>query len=356
MSPIMFYLVAVALFGLGALLIRNTDPHESSGGDRYAARMRRRLAGKISMVAATLSLGLGIMTQFYSSNALAIPPLPTSAGQLLTPIDLAPQPASQTPGNTPALNFTPISSSPGQSQITSIAPAPRQTSQLLGNMPELNSPPASGIHGQLPAVPAAFSLPEVVHLMEQNQYDAALDQVNAALRAAPKNPDAYALRGDIYAAKKLWDRAERDYQTVLQIDGTSVQIKFNLAQIEFAQKKYDAARARFAALQHNPDMGDLAAYKVFLCDLLGGHEDIAARELDAFNRVGSNASYYFANAAWSLDHQKRDDAREWLIRAGYIYAPYKFKLYADNLSGLGNRGTSGAPSPASQNTSTNPAP
>jgi tetratricopeptide (TPR) repeat protein len=192
--------------------------------------------------------------------------------------------------------------------------------------------------------------------MAQNQYDAALDQVNAAIRAAPQNPAAYALRGDIYAAKKLWDQAEEDYQTVLQIDGTSVQIKFNLAQVEFAQNKYDAARPRFAALQHDPDMGDLAAYKVFLCDLLGGHENVAAKELDAFNRVGSNASYYFANAGWSLYHQKREDAHEWLLRAGYIYAPYKFRLYGDSLIGLGNRGTSSAPSPPTPAPSTRPKP
>jgi hypothetical protein len=44
----------------------------------------------------------------------------------------------------------------------------------------------------------------------------------------------------------------------------------------------------FVALEKDPDMGDFASYKVFLCDLFGGHEDAASKELDAFNEAGKS--------------------------------------------------------------------
>jgi len=304
MTPMMFYLGALGLFGLGSLFIRNTAPYRSSGGGEYERRRKRRLMGKILMGAATLPVAMGMMSQFVSRNA-------------------------------PAINPPPPRGSAGQPPIAPIILAPHQAFQPSGQTPEINSTPASSGPGQPPAVPVAYPLRQVVELMEQNQYDAALDHVNAAIRAAPQDPAAYALRGDIYAAQKLWDRAEKDYQTVLHLDGTSVQIKFNLAEIEFLQKKYDAARPGFAALEQLPDMGDLAAYKVFQCDLFGGHEHTAAQELDAFNQVGSNASYYFANASWSLYHHQTEDARGWLTSAANIYAPDKFGLYAASLIDLG---------------------
>jgi len=203
------------------------------------------------------------------------------------------------------------------------------------DQPRLTPAPPPSQAFQPPADPVTLLLREALQLLEQKKFDDALEKVNAALQAAPQNPAAYGLRGNIYTEEKLWDQAGNDYQTALQLDGKNPRVKFDLGEIQFVQKNYDAARPGFLALEQDPDIGDLAAYKVFLCDLLGGHEDVAARELDAFNQVGSNASYYFANAAWSLVHHKTEDARPWLMSASRIYEPPKFKLYATSLIDLG---------------------
>jgi len=176
---------------------------------------------------------------------------------------------------------------------------------------------------------------QAFQLMQQQQLDAALDKANAAVQAAPQNADAYGLRGAVYAEKKAWDQAEKDYQTSLQLDGNNVHLKFDFAEVQFMQQKYDAARPGFVALEQDPNMGDLAEYKAFLCDLFGAHEEAASKELDNFNQTGSNASYYFANAAWDLYHKKPDDARGWLMSATKIYQPPKFKRYASSLISLG---------------------
>jgi len=203
------------------------------------------------------------------------------------------------------------------------------------NAPAISSPATSANDNQPPPAPVALLLHEALQLVEQKQFDAALDKVNAALQVAPQNSHAYGLRGNIYAEKKLWSQAEKDCQTAIQIDGKNVQFKLNLAEIQFMQKKYDEARPGFLALEQNSDMGDLAAYKVFMCDLFGGHEHAAAQDLDVFNQAGSNASYYFANATWSLYHHKTEDARSWLMSAAKIYSHNKFMLYVASLSDLG---------------------
>jgi Tfp pilus assembly protein PilF len=238
--------------------------------------------------------------------------------------------------NFPATNF-PATNAPATNVPATNAPATNTpaTNAPATNAPAMNAPPASGRPGQPPSDAVNLLLGQAFQLLEKKQLDAALQKVNAALQSAPQNPDAYDLRGTIYAEKKLWDQAGKDYQTALQLDGKNVQMKFNLAELEFMQKKYEVARPGFAALKQDPDMGDLATYKIFLCDLFGGHDDVAAKELDAFNQVGSNASFYFANAAWSLYHHKTEDARGWLMSATNIYAPNKFKLYATSLIDLG---------------------
>jgi Tfp pilus assembly protein PilF len=185
-----------------------------------------------------------------------------------------------------------------------------------------------------------------VRFAAAGQYKAALEDINDALQAEPNNPNAFAIRGTIYAAQKLWQPAEEDYERALRANSGNAQVRFNLAQLAFSQKQYAVARARFAVLQNDLIYGDLAMYKLFLCDLLTGREDTAAKELAAFDEVGSHASYYFANAAWSLFHQKNEDAQGWLTSASHIYAPQKYKIYLDALSSIGNPPTPGKiPSP-----------
>jgi tetratricopeptide (TPR) repeat protein len=178
-------------------------------------------------------------------------------------------------------------------------------------------------------------LQDAKRLFAEGQFDIALEKTNSIIQNNPKIPDAFILRGNIYAQQKKWGLAESDYTTALQIDPANFTAKFNLGEVKFRQKKYDSARADFAVLVNVPDDGDLAAYKVFLCDLIGGHETAAKKELDAFNIVAANPSYYFGNVAWSLVHQNTEDARRWLSSAVEIYAPRKVILYGSSLKELG---------------------
>jgi tetratricopeptide (TPR) repeat protein len=226
----------------------------------------------------------------------------------------------------------------------------KQTNELNSKMantnlfapPETNATPASA---PTPAAstnaPTSMStdvrdqLRAVYTLDAQKKYDEAMTKVNSILQADPKNSSAYILRGDIYSKQKLYDQAAKDYETVLQIVGPSSVAKFNLSELKFIQKQYDDARPGFLAMEGDADLGDLATYKVFLCDLFAPHDDAAQKEFDDFNKVGGNASYYFANVAWNVYHKKPDDARTWLDSAMRIYPSQKVSLYSSSLQELG---------------------
>jgi Tfp pilus assembly protein PilF len=197
-------------------------------------------------------------------------------------------------------------------------------------------PPAgSGPGLTAPADAAQGLIKSAMTKMNANDVDGALNDLTQALRANPNSTGAYVLRASIYCQKKQWPQAEADFNAAAKIAPTNKVLRFNQIEVHFMQKQYDQARTGFLALVNDPDMGDFASYKVFLCDLMGGHEAQAKQELDVFNAAMGNPSYYFANAAWDLVHHNLEDARSWLSSALRIYPQRKNAYYAQSLKDLG---------------------
>lgn len=168
--------------------------------------------------------------------------------------------------------------------------------------------------------------------------DGALNDLTQALKVNPNSTGAYVLRASIYCQKKQWTQAEDDFKTASRIAPGNSVLKFNIVEVKFMQKQYDVARPGFVALENDPDMGDFASYKVFLCDLFGDHEAAAKKELDVFSNSMNGPSYEFGNAAWGLFHKDLDSpdgARYWLLRASRTYPPQKNAYYAQSLRDMG---------------------
>jgi len=158
-----------------------------------------------------------------------------------------------------------------------------------------------------------------------------LERINTLIKLEPSNTTAYIIRGNIYSERKMWTEAQSDYQKALSLNPHNSAAKVNLAELQFRQKQYDQARATFLTIEGDPNLGDLAAYMVFLSDLYAAHEAAASQELAVFNTAGENASYYFGNIAWDIFHQNASGARDYLQSAQTIYAPTKIRLYESNL-------------------------
>ena len=218
-------------------------------------------------------------------------------------------------------------STPGRAQQLGATNAPAATPGASTNA--ANSKLTS------PRDAAEKMIANAIEKMSANDVDGALNSLSQALKLNPNSTGAYVLRASIYCQKKQWPQAEADFQAAARIAPTNTVLKFNLVEVHFMQKQYDQARPGFVALERDPDMGDFALYKVFLCDLFGGHMDVAKKELDVFNDTMGNPSYYFANAAWSLAHNHVEDARSWLLSASRIYPPRKNMYYSQSLRDLG---------------------
>jgi tetratricopeptide (TPR) repeat protein len=220
------------------------------------------------------------------------------------------------------------------------------TSALLGQaqQPATTNAPAAALAAPAKAANPTLTSPteaakqmiaSAIKKMNANDVDGSLNDLTQAIKLDPNSTGAYVLRASIYSQKHQWKQAEDDFNAAARIAPTNVVVKVQLIELKYMQKQYDAARPGYLALVKDPDVGDFAAYKVFLCDLFGGHEDAAKKELAVFNDAMGNPSYYFANAAWDLYHKNVEDARSWLVSASRIYAVGKFTMYGQPLRDLG---------------------
>jgi Tfp pilus assembly protein PilF len=215
------------------------------------------------------------------------------------------------------------------------AAAPATSPTTAVTVPDVAAPGSPAALAAAPVDPATHMIAKAIGAMNNNDEPGAEVDLTEAIRLNPKNPAAYVLRASLYCQKALWPQAEADFTAAQTLDPKNIVVKFNLVEVKFMQKQYDLARPGYVALEKDPDMGDIAVYKVFLCDLGAGHLDVAKKELDAFNDVGSKPSYYYSNAAWSLAHKNQADAQQWLASAKNIYSDRKNVFYLQGLIYMG---------------------
>jgi Tfp pilus assembly protein PilF len=195
--------------------------------------------------------------------------------------------------------------------------------------------PAPAETAASPASPDRVQIQRAVRQMQAHKLDDALNTLNEAIELNPKNQVSYFLRASIFASRNHWPAAEKDLLVAESITPADVDIEMFLGDVYLMEKNYDAARTRFAALTKDSNRGDLATYKVFVCDVLGGHDDIAAKELDTFDHSPSKPSCYYAHATASLANKKTEEGRRWLDSAAVLYGPAVTAPYAQCLRGLG---------------------
>jgi predicted nucleic acid-binding protein len=190
-------------------------------------------------------------------------------------------------------------------------------------------------HGETTTIPAGPGssnalLTESAQRLADGDYEGAIRDASTAIQLDPKNPAGYEARGAIYIQEKLWDRAERDYTSASKLS-PDVVYKYKLAEIAYSRKTYEDASSRFAALESDPNLGDLAYYEAFLSDLLGGHEAKAFRSLQGREQMPPGPSLYFCHAAWDLYHEQRADAAKCFAEAEKLYDHAINERYVQSL-------------------------
>jgi hypothetical protein len=165
---------------------------------------------------------------------------------------------------------------------------------------------------------------------DKQHLDEAIKDASYALDLDPKNLSALELRGTAYGQQKLWDFAERDYLAAKKISPDPA-YDYALGEIHYLQRDYSGARPHFASRAHDERLGDLCSYMVFLCDTLGGHENLGAADLAAFRQADNKPSYYYAHIAWDLIYGNREEVNTYYAIAMKRYGESVKRLYFDNL-------------------------
>jgi tetratricopeptide (TPR) repeat protein len=148
--------------------------------------------------------------------------------------------------------------------------------------------------------------------------DKAVGEVSVAIQMNEQDAAAYELRGAIYIHLKIWDKAERDYTSANKISPDPA-YQYKIAEIRYLQKDYDNARPLYAALESDNRLGDLALFRVYLCDMLGYHRSIAATDLALIDQKPKNPSHFYAHGIQCLFEGKRADANKLFAAAGEYF-------------------------------------
>ncbi len=245
---------------------------------------------------------------------------------------------------------TPVMGVPAESPLRQVAPtpAPLVTPPPAGPSPSTNAatatPPVTvtgspnptppPLPGDAPAPPTTYDAAQMKAasaVFAKGQWELALKYVDSAIRYNPKNPDAYDLRASFYVSRKLWSRAIADYLAAQKIAPTS-RTTYDIGEVYFMSRDYENARLKFSPLKSDPKFADLAAYKIFMCDLMGRHDQEASTDLSLIDANADTPAHFFGHAVWELYHGNRHDGSSWLHKASDEFGPQLFEFYMLSLS------------------------
>ncbi|HUF62434.1 MAG TPA: hypothetical protein VMN36_10200 [Verrucomicrobiales bacterium] len=154
------------------------------------------------------------------------------------------------------------------------------------------------------------------------------------------------LRGAIYTKLRSFDKARTSFRRVLELRPGLMEARFNLAELDFVEKKFQIAFEQLEELKRDyPQMEASTAkmidYKRFLCSLMqsngpGDAMDKKARAILAtFDFLDDEPAYYCAHAALSYKADDTPDAEMWLNSARDIYGMDALGVYVDSMIEMG---------------------
>ncbi len=125
------------------------------------------------------------------------------------------------------------------------------------------APGAAAAPSSTPSEPATAERRAQVRLelagayFSRGQMTTALEEIRLALAANPDLPEAYVLRGLVYASLGNNPEAEASFQRALQMNPRDADALHNHGWFLCQQRRYDEADARFAQVAALPQLGDM---------------------------------------------------------------------------------------------------
>lgn len=224
-----------------------------------------------------------------------------------------------------------------------------------GTAPKAPAPaPVSPLNTDIPALAkltpeqkqnVAKGLGEVASYMRGVRLQESLEKLNEVEAITGDFHIVANMRGAIYTKMGILKSARTEFEKAAKMtEGQPREHfhpRFNLAEIDFVEKKWAESRKAFSELLAKgevPDTGTrrLMEYKILICALQEKQFDQAKEMAAKFDPYDHDSpAYYFSMAAAAFAQDKKEEAEEWLGSAAKIYPKELNDVYQDSLVEVG---------------------
>jgi tetratricopeptide (TPR) repeat protein len=222
------------------------------------------------------------------------------------------------------------------------------------NVPEVAPDPEAGKARELPGLDKLTAdqkktlmagMGEVGNYLRGVRLLESLEKLNELEAAVGSNHYIENLRGAVYTKMKDYKRARVHFRKALEfargIEAEAFHPRFNLAELDFVERQWDAARDAFQKLLSDPGKpssgsDNLIKFKILICDLQQKKVADAEVLMSTFDQYDPESpAYYFSNAVKLFVKDDKEGANEWLESAKRIYPKEINEVYNDSLVEMG---------------------
>ena len=192
---------------------------------------------------------------------------------------------------------------------------------------------------------AAKGISEVSNFMRGVRLQESLEKLNEVEKITGDFHIVANMRGAVFTKMRDFKAARAEFEKAIALTKNlrreNFHPRFNLAEINFVEKKWPEARKAFTDLLTDsaiPDPGTkrLMEYKIMICQLQEKQMDIALGMVEKFDQYDNDSpAYYFGKAAAAFARDQKEEAEEWLGSAAKIYPKEINDVYQDSLVEVG---------------------
>jgi len=172
----------------------------------------------------------------------------------------------------------------------------------------------------------------------EGRLDEVFKCLDAAEKIRPGQKEAKNLKGSVLVRLNKYDEALAVFEEVSAADPNDADAYFNQAECFFLKNSFALAKKffrTFIGLNKNQQNSVVAAYQIFLCDLMLGNELEVKQALAATQTSLYNPAFYYMHAAQCFKSGRNDEARDYVRSAFRIYSAPLNGAYVDSLVNLG---------------------
>ncbi len=173
---------------------------------------------------------------------------------------------------------------------------------------------------------------QVTAELNAKRYDKALDLINEAEEIDPDNPMLANARAAALIQLERTDEARTVLIALVEENPSFFQADYNLGEILFLNKDYQAASEHFRRMQNTFGAIPLLRFKLLLCEILSGQELEAGITLRTFRYPADAPAWYYAHAAMAASKGDQRSAKQLVRTVERIHGMDATALFRDTLS------------------------